>query len=89
MQLKSGYVRLRREDGGWREKKMELTAAGRQYMERVMGSLFQMEKNAVGEMGEENLRIMTAMVIHYGKILEAEISKLREERGHKRNEADR
>lgn len=58
-------------------------------MERVMGSLFQMEKNAVGEMGEENLRIMTAMVIHYGKILEAEISKLREERGNKRNEADR
>lgn len=69
-----GYVELRQEGTGWREKVIVPTEAGREYSRSFMEPLEAIEVQAVEEMGEEGLKTMTLLAMRYGGILEKKLT---------------
>lgn len=65
-----GYLRLVPSGRNRKEKRLQLTARGREYAKQIMEPLMRLEETAVQEMGMDNIRTMTEAALRYGKILE-------------------
>lgn len=70
-----GYVELRQDGTGWREKVIAPTEAGLEYSRGFMEPLEVIEGEAVAEMGEEDLAAMTELAMRYGAILERKLTR--------------
>lgn len=66
----AGYLRLVPSGRNRKEKRLQLTARGREYAKQIMEPLMRLEETAVQEMGMDNIRTMTEAALRYGKILE-------------------
>lgn len=71
---KAGYLKIVPDAGSQREKRLELTAEGRQYAAGVLAPLLAAEKRALHQVGEAEIRQMADTASHYGALLAAEMT---------------
>lgn len=65
-----GFLELVADTPDRREKRLELTASGRQYTAQLLMPLRQIEEQMLLQMNVEKLQEMADMVLQYGRILE-------------------
>lgn len=77
----AGYIRECPKDGqregGWREKRLELTEEGKAHTDEMMGGLFHAEEVAARRIGRVQLTEMVDIMERYGSVLKEESGKCR------------